>query len=158
MLCCAQSIHSCLTLSDTDYGPPGSFCPWNSPGKNTAVGSHSRFQGTLPTQGWNLSLLHHRGRFFTNWATREASLERMPLAYAHLMQSYVSFMAVDSSHHFDVPTRLRKSQVLICGFKTTTRLFITKESGSLMRSYLGNCKNLKTYHTEFCSQQFTENH
>ena len=32
-------------------GPPGSFCLWNSPGKNTVVGSHSLLQGNLPNPG-----------------------------------------------------------------------------------------------------------
>ena len=37
------------------------LCPWNSPGKNTGVGSHSLLQGIFPTQGLNphrLCLLH----------------------------------------------------------------------------------------------------
>ena len=40
----------CLTLCD----PARLLCPWNSPGKNTAVGSHSLLQGIFPTQGLNL--------------------------------------------------------------------------------------------------------
>ena len=36
------------------------FCPWNSPGKNTGVSSHSLLQGNFPTQGLNLGLLHCR--------------------------------------------------------------------------------------------------
>ena len=35
-------------------------CPWNSPGQNTGVGSHSLFQGSFPTQGSNPSLPHCR--------------------------------------------------------------------------------------------------
>ena len=34
--------------------------PWNSPGKNTGVGSHSLLQGIFPTPGLNLSHLHCR--------------------------------------------------------------------------------------------------
>ena len=50
---------SCLTLGDCmDYKPPKLLCPWNSPGKNTEVGSYSLVQGIFPTQGWNLHLLH----------------------------------------------------------------------------------------------------
>ena len=46
---------SCLTLCDPmDY----SLCPWNSPGKDTRVGSHSLLQGIFPTQGLNPGLLH----------------------------------------------------------------------------------------------------
>ena len=36
------------------------FSPWNSPGKNTGVGSLSLFQGIFPTQGSNPGLLHCR--------------------------------------------------------------------------------------------------
>ena len=37
--------------------PPGSSCPWDSPGKNTEVGCHALLQGIFPTQGLNLCLL-----------------------------------------------------------------------------------------------------
>ena len=44
--------HSCSTLcSLIDCSPPGSFCPWNSPGKNTGMGSHSLLQKGHPDQG-----------------------------------------------------------------------------------------------------------
>ena len=36
------------------------LCLWNSPGKNTGVGSHSFLQGIFPTQGSNPGLLHCR--------------------------------------------------------------------------------------------------
>ena len=32
------------------------YCPWNSPGQNTGVGSLSLLQGIFPTQGLNLDL------------------------------------------------------------------------------------------------------
>ena len=34
------------------------LCPWNSPGKNTGVDSHSLLQGIFPTQGPNPGLPH----------------------------------------------------------------------------------------------------
>ena len=40
--------------------PTRLLCPWNSPGKNTGVGSHSLVQAIFLTQGWNLCLLHCR--------------------------------------------------------------------------------------------------
>ena len=46
---------SCLTLR-----PHGLYSPWNSPGKNTGVGSHSLLQGIFLTQGRKLGLLHCR--------------------------------------------------------------------------------------------------
>ena len=48
----------------------GPYSPWNSPGQNTAVGSHSLLQGIFPTQGSNPGL-HIASRFFTSWATRD---------------------------------------------------------------------------------------
>ena len=38
--------------------PHGLYCPWNSPGQNTGVGSCSFLQGILPTQGSNPGLPH----------------------------------------------------------------------------------------------------
>ena len=35
-------------------------CPWNSPGQNTGVGSHSVLQGISPAQRSNPGLLHCR--------------------------------------------------------------------------------------------------
>ena len=40
--------------------PHGLYSPWNSPGKNTGVGSQSLLQGIFPTQGLNTSLPHYR--------------------------------------------------------------------------------------------------
>ena len=49
---------SCQTVCD----PMDCVCqaPWNSPGKNTGVGSHSLLQGIFPTQGWKPGLSHCR--------------------------------------------------------------------------------------------------
>ena len=50
---------SCLTLYDPmDYIAPRLLCPWNSPGKNTGVGSNSPLKGLFPTQGSNPGLPH----------------------------------------------------------------------------------------------------
>ena len=38
--------------------PARLLCPWDSPGKNTAIGCHFLLQGIFPTQGCNLPLLH----------------------------------------------------------------------------------------------------
>ena len=40
-----------------DRGPPGSSCPWDSPGKNTGVGCLAFLQGILPTPELKLHLL-----------------------------------------------------------------------------------------------------
>ena len=53
---------SCSAVSDSlrphGLGSSRLLCPWNSPGKNTGVGSHSLLQGIFPTQGLNPGLLH----------------------------------------------------------------------------------------------------
>ena len=51
----------CLTLCDLmDCNPPGSSAHGDSLGKNTGVGCHFFLQGTFPTQGSKLGLLHCR--------------------------------------------------------------------------------------------------
>ena len=44
--------------------PHGLHSPWNSPGRNTGVGSLSLLQGIFPTQGSNPGLLHCRQIFY----------------------------------------------------------------------------------------------
>ena len=54
--------------------PDRLLSPWNSPGKNTAVGSHSLLQGIVLIQRLNPgSISCIEGVFFTVWATREVS-------------------------------------------------------------------------------------
>ena len=49
-----------ITQSRPSLQPHGLYSPWNSPGRNTGVGSHSLLQGIFPTQGSNPGLLHCR--------------------------------------------------------------------------------------------------
>ena len=67
---CAQSH---LTLRPCGLQPTGFLCPWDFPGKNTAVGCHFRLQGIFPTQGSNPHLLR-----LLNW--QEDSLPLRPRA------------------------------------------------------------------------------
>ena len=59
---------SCSVMSNSlqSYGlqPTRLLCPWNSPSKNTGVGSHSLLHRIFPTQGLNLGLSHHRQILF----------------------------------------------------------------------------------------------
>ena len=52
----------------------GPYSPWNSPGQNTGVGCLFLLQGIFPTQELNPGS-HIVGKFFTSWATREATRE-----------------------------------------------------------------------------------
>ena len=58
-------VHACYVtsvVSDSLWPcglqPARLLCPWDSPGKNTGVGSHFLLQRIFPTQGSNLHLLH----------------------------------------------------------------------------------------------------
>ena len=48
-----------------DCSTPGSFCPQDSPGKNTRVDCHFLLQGIFSTHGWNLQSSALAGKFFT---------------------------------------------------------------------------------------------
>ena len=49
-----------VTQSAESLQPHGLYSPWDSPGRNTGVGSLSLLQGIFPTQGLNPGLLHCR--------------------------------------------------------------------------------------------------
>ena len=52
------------------------LCPWNTPGKNIRVGSHSLLQRSSPSRDrtWVSRIA---GRFFTIWAMRDALKETL---------------------------------------------------------------------------------
>ena len=59
-MCYAVLSHSVMSDTLRPYGlqPARLLCPWDSVGKNTAVGCHALLQGTFPNQGSNPCLLH----------------------------------------------------------------------------------------------------
>ena len=63
------SVASVVSNSSRPHGlqTPRLLCPWDSPGKNTGVGSHALLQGICPTRGLDPRLLffYTVGRFFT---------------------------------------------------------------------------------------------
>ena len=50
---CVLAAQLCPTLWDPMDWATRPFCPWDFPGKNSRVGSHSFFQGIFPIQGLN---------------------------------------------------------------------------------------------------------
>ena len=64
-----------LCLAPHGLWPTRLLCPWDSPGKNIGVGSHSLLQGIFPTQGSNLGLLHCRQILYR--LSHQGSLWRM---------------------------------------------------------------------------------
>ena len=61
-------IVSCSVVSNSlrphALQPTKLICLWNSPSKNTGVGSYPLLQGIFPTQASNLGLLHWRQTLF----------------------------------------------------------------------------------------------
>ena len=68
--------------------PARLLCPWNSPGKNTGVGSHSLLQGISPTQRSN-SVLPHCRRILYHLNYQESLLEQIILFLLYLIP-YIS--------------------------------------------------------------------
>ena len=62
VVCVCVSVCGCFSLSvvSDSLWSHGLLCSWNSPGKNTGVGSHSLLQGTFLTHGSNPDLSHRR--------------------------------------------------------------------------------------------------
>ena len=61
-VCLRRKYYSIMSDSLRPHGPypTGLLCPWDSPGKNAGMSSHSLLQGIFPTHGPNPGLLHHR--------------------------------------------------------------------------------------------------
>ena len=77
----SKSLQSCLTLcGPLDCSPPGSSCPWDSPGKNTGAGCHALLQGIFLTQGSNPRFL-----CFLHW--QAGSLPLAPLVLRSVIWS-----------------------------------------------------------------------
>ena len=82
----SESCQVVSTLCDPlDCSPTGSSL-WDSPDKNTGVGSHSLFQGIFLT--WNRTLVSRiAGGLFTIWDTRGASKPSRILPFHCLLNS-----------------------------------------------------------------------
>ena len=61
--------------------PPGSSVHGDSPGKSTGVGCHAHLQGTVPTQGLNLGLLHCRRALY--------HLSQLPLGQKYITDVFL---------------------------------------------------------------------
>ena len=70
---------SCQTAQTHRLEPTRLLSPWDFPGKDTGRGCHFLLQGTFPTQGSNLGLLHCRQILYLyRLSHREAHLECRP--------------------------------------------------------------------------------
>ena len=67
--------------------PQGLYSPWNSPGQNTGVGSLSLLQGSSQPRDWT-QVPCIAGRFFTVWATRDATHKWYYVLFVFLCLTY----------------------------------------------------------------------
>ena len=79
---------SCSVASNS-LRPHGVYSPWNSPGKNTGVGSHSLLQGIFSTQGSNPGLPHCREILYQlshqgSLGNRDSYLQKLSHQYKQL--------------------------------------------------------------------------
>ena len=92
-------MQSCQILCSLPHGlqPNRKFhCPWNSPGKDTGVGSHSLLQGILPTQRLNLCLLHCRWTLYHMSHEGQVFLSFLSSLWHHGCQSSLDGCSTDS--------------------------------------------------------------
>ena len=77
----AKWLQPYLTLCNPmDYSPPGSSCPWDSPGKNTGEGCHFLLQGIFQAQGSNsplLCLLHWQAGYLLLVPMQETQVQSL---------------------------------------------------------------------------------
>ena len=69
---------SCLLTLCNPMNCPLCSSPWNSPGKNTGVGSHSFPRDSSQTRDWT-QISHIAGRFFPVWTTYWTTVTNLSL-------------------------------------------------------------------------------
>ena len=83
----------------------GLYIPWNSPGQNNGVSSHSLLQGIFPTQGSNLGLRHCR------WILYQLSPQGSPvLCLLHLIYLFNIFLTWKKPHSVKNKTKMEKTR------------------------------------------------
>ena len=100
-----------------DYSLLGSFCPWNSPGKNARVGSHSFLQGIFLTQELNQGLLHCRRILY------HLSHQRNPHLYCFFRMSFSLENNLLEGRHF----------CLFCSLQVPRKMLAYDRSSKNMR-------------------------
>ena len=90
----------------------GLYSPWNSPGQNTGMGSHSLPQGIFPTQGLNPGLLH--GRKIIYHPSNQGSILLLPF---NLNTVYMLYSNKNMFLIFKKRFKMMWAQVLISRFR-----------------------------------------
>ena len=110
-------FESHLVVSDS-LQPHGLYSPWNSPGQNTGVGSHSLLQGIFPTQGLNSGLLHCRWILY-QWSQQQS-------------QRTLEWVAYPFSSRSSLPRNQTGVSCIVGGFFTS---WATREAWVFLYSY-----------------------
>ena len=110
-------FESRLVVSDS-LQPHGLYSPWNSPGQNTGVGSHSLLQGIFPTQGLNSGLLHCRWILY-QWSQQQS-------------QRILEWVAYPFSSRSSLPRNQTGVSCIVGGFFTS---WATREACVFLYSY-----------------------
>ena len=106
--------------------PHGLYSPWNSPGQNTVVGSHSLPQGIFPTQGSNPGLLLCR------WILYQLSYQGS-LLYGYT--TIFSFIHSFTEGHLDSGTLNIHIQIVECLFSVLLGTYLgAKLLGHMVKS------------------------
>ena len=135
------------------------LCSWNSPGKNTEVGSHSLLQGIFLTQGSNPLVLNHRRILYclSHHGTPRSSFYLNTFSESLLIldiQGHISGMSLELlfsdklTHHlfqsqilFEL--QLLYHQVILVQVNYTTHLipFLARFLQAVMLTSKQNCKD-----------------
>ena len=94
------------SVTSDSLQPHGLYSPWNSPGQNTRVGSHSLLQGIFPTQGSDPGLPHCRQILYqlshkgsnTSWLQEMSPSFTLSSKLFRLKDIFVYHVALISSH------------------------------------------------------------
>ena len=84
--------------------PTRLLCPWDSPGKNMGIGSHSLLCGIFPIQGSNLGLLHWQADSLLSELARKTppthtlSISQMSIVFPVVMYGCESWTIKKAEH------------------------------------------------------------
>ena len=102
-VCVCLVTQSCPTLQPHRLQPARLLCSWNSPGKNTGVGSHSLLQGIFLTWAGspNLSLLHYRWILY-HLSTREVLMSLYCPSFIIILNIFSAYIQSQIKQYYNI--------------------------------------------------------
>ena len=148
---------SCSVMSDSlqPHGlqPARLLCPWNSPGKNIGVDSHSLLQGIFQTQRLNLSLpqcrqiLHHLNHQGNPSRTIIYDLIKQLLSRCAFLKKIIIFLQNKPTHispHSPIPFRIVKAMLFLLWVEQMSQqTLMLQEGGPLAGPETGLLSNTR---------------